>query len=355
MKISHEEELNLIKGILTTAGYKEDAAKIISEVVTHSDFTGVYSHGLSRLTRYLRQIDVGALNPDPKYTKVIDEAAVLVVDGDNGSGIVTVNKAYDELLIKARKLGIAVATGRRNANIGCGSYYGWRASEDNMICILCCNTYAFAAPYGGADRLIGTNPIIVSIPTNDEYPMILDISTTCVAMGKIQAFEREGKEIPLGWASDYDGNPTTDPSKAYALTPIAAHKGYGLAVMVDALSTLLSGAAFGTNIGLFSKLEPENTGFFMILIDPSKFMPIEEFKNTADEYVRMMKSSRKASGVEEIFLPGEIERRKFIELMETGIEVSDALQKELTELSLKLGVQFEGDDFRALVRHFCKC
>lgn len=355
MKISQQEELKLVKGILTTAGYKEDEAEIISKVITHSDFTGVYSHGLSRLTRYLRQIDVGALNPHPNYSKVIDDEAVLVVDGDNGSGIVTVNKAYDELLIKARKLGIAVATGRRNANIGCGSYYGWRAAEDDMVCILCCNTYAFAAPYGGADRLIGTNPIIVSIPTNDEYPIILDISTTCVAMGKIQAFEREGKEIPLGWASDYDGNPTTDPSKAFALTPIAAHKGYGLAVMVDALSTILSGAAFGSNIGLFSKLEPENTGFFMILIDPSKFMPIENFKNSADEYVRMMKSSRKAPGVEEIFLPGEIERRKYIELMETGIEVSDALQKELTELSLKLGVQFEGDDFRALVRHFCKC
>lgn len=354
MKISRSDELKLVKGILTAANYSDEDAEIISKVITHSDFTGVYSHGLSRLTRYLRQIDVGALNPEPKMEKVVDFGAIMVFDGDNGSGIVSVNKAYDQALERARQFGVSVAVGRRNANIGCGSYYGWRAAEDNVICLLCCNTYAFTAPYGGADRLIGTNPIIVAIPTDKEYPMVLDISTTCVAMGKIQAFEREGKPIPLGWASDYDGKPTTDASKAFALTPIAAHKGYGLAVMVDALSTMLSGAAFGTDIGLFSKLEPENTGFFLTIIDPSKFMPIEEFKKNSDKYVRMMKDSRKAEGFDEIFMPGELEYKAFNKFLETGIEVSDALQAELTALAKKLGVEFEGDNFTALLEHFCK-
>ena len=352
MKLSFDEEMKLVKGILVTAGYRKNEADTIAKVITHSDFTGVYSHGLSRLTRYFRQIDAGSLNPRPEFTTVVDDEAVLLVDGDNGSGIVSVNKAYDEALEKVKKYGVAVTAGRHNANIGCGSYYGWRAAEDGLIMIMCCNTYAFAAPYGGADRMIGTNPIIVAIPTGEEYPMVLDISTTNVAMGKIQAFEREGKDIPLGWASDYDGNPTTDPSKAYALTHIAAHKGYGLAVMVDALSTILSGAAYGSDIGLFSKLEKENTGFFMALIDPSRFMPLDEFKSSADRYIRMMKESRKAEGVEEIFLPGEIERIKYAENLKTGIDVSDALAKELTELAVKLGVRFEGEGFGALVSHF---
>ena len=206
-----------------------------------------------------------------------------------------------------------------------------------MILLLCCNTYAFSAPFGGADRMIGTNPIIAAIPTDKECPIVMDISTTNVAMGKIQAAEREKKPIPLGWANDYDGKPTTDPAAAYALTSIAAHKGYGLAVIVDALSTFLSGAAYGSDIGLFSKLEKENTGFFMVLIDPSKFMPIEQFKAEADRYVRMMKESRKADGVEEIFLPGEIERKKYEQYMKTGIEVSEALQAELAAaLPLKI-------------------
>ena len=353
MKISHDQERKLVTGILTAAHYSHEDAEIISKVITHSDFTGVYSHGLSRLTRYLKQIDVGALNPSPKFEKVLDDQSLLVFDGDNGSGIVSVNKAYDEALIKAKTYGVAVAAGRRNANIGCGSYYGWRAVEDDMIGVLCCNTYAFSAPYGGADRLIGTNPIVVGIPTGEEYPMVLDISTTNVAMGKIQAAQREGQSIPLGWANDYDGRPTTDPVQAYALTSIAAHKGYGLAVMVDALSTLLSGACYGTDVGLFSKLEKENTGFFLLLIDPSRFMPIEDFKRSADRYIRMVKASRNAEGVDEIFLPGEIERKKFKEFMMTGIEVSEALQAELTQLSRKLGVDFAGDSFPDLLRHFC--
>ena len=354
MILSYEQERKLVKGILTSADFSEEEADIIGKVITHSDFTGVYSHGLSRLTRYMRQIKVGALNPKPDFKKLLDDEAVLAFDGDNGSGIVTLNRAYDEALIKAKKFGISFATGKHNANIGCGSYYAWRASEDDMIAVCGCNTYAFTSPFGGADRLIGTNPIVFAVPTDKEYPLALDISTTHVAMGKIQAYEREGKEIPADWAKDYDGNPTTNPAEAFSLSPLAGHKGYGLAVMVDMLSTMLSGACYGTDIGLFSKLEKENTGFFIILIDPSKFMPIEEFKANADRYIRMMKDSRKAPGVEEIFLPGEIEYRKFKENMEKGMSFSPALEKELTELSVSLGALEEGEGFEKLVAKFDK-
>ncbi len=352
MKISYEQERSLVKGILCSAHFREEDADCIGRAITHSDFTGVYSHGLSRLTRYMRQIASGALKPDADFTRVMDDGALLLFDGDNGSGIVSLSKAYEEALERARLFGVAVAAGRRNANIGCGSYYGWRAVEDNMICLLCCNTYAFSAPFGGAERLLGTNPIIAAIPTGEEAPIVLDISTTNVAMGKIQAAEREHKAIPADWARDYDGKPTTDPAAAYALSFIAGHKGYGLAVIVDALSAILSGAAYGTDVGLFSRLEKENTGFFLLLLDPSRFMPLEEFKANADRYVRMIKESRKAEGVEEIFLPGEIEYRKYRENRKTGIEVSEALQRELVELSRKLGVSFEGESFSDLLMHF---
>ena len=354
MKLTRDQELKLVKGILTTAHYSDEDAEIISKVITHSDFTGVYSHGLSRLTRYLRQIDVGALNPEPKMEKVLDDGAITVFDGDNGSGIVSLNRAYDKTLKKAKEFGLALSVGRRNANIGCGSYYGWRAVEDDMICILCCNTYAFTSPFGGADRMIGTNPIVIGIPSDKEYPMVLDVSTTNVAMGKIQASEREGKEIPIDWAKDHDGNPTTDPSQAFSLTPIAAHKGYGLAVMVDALSTFLSGACYGSDIGLFSKLEPENTGFFLLLIDPSRFMPIDMFKKNTDRYINMMKNSRKAPGFNEIFVPGEIEHKNFEKYLETGVDFSEALQKELVELAKKLGAELANESFEALLDLYCK-
>ena len=352
MVITYEQEVALVKGILTAAQFSEEDAGIMAAVVSHSDFTGVFSHGLSRLTRYMRQIDVGALNHQAKFTKVLDNEAVMVFDCDNGSGIVSLNKAYDATLEKVRKYGIAMSVGRRNANIGCGSYYGWRAAKDNVIGLFTCNTYAFTSPYGGADRLIGTNPIVFAVPTNDEYPMVMDISTTTVAMGKIQAMEREGQSIPSDWAKDYDGNPTTDPSKAFSLSPFAAHKGYGLAVMVDVLSTMLSKACYGSDIGLFSKLEPENTGFCCILIDPEKFMPLDEFKAIADRYVRMMKDSRKAPGVAEIFMPGELEFRKLDQMKAEGFTVSEALKAELTQLAVKLGAIDEGMSFADMVNKF---
>ena len=352
MHISYEEELKLVEGILTAADFPAEDARIIAKVISHSDFTGVYSHGLSRLTRYMRQIKAGSLNPHPQFKKLLDSGSVMVFDGDSGSGIVSLNRAYDELLPRARELGIAMVTGRHNANIGCGSYYGWRAAADGMVALVTCNTYAFTSPFGGADRLIGTNPIILGVPAGEAYPIVMDISTTFVAMGKIQAEDREGQAIPDTWAKDYDGAPTTDPSKAFSLSPIAGHKGYGLAVMVDVLSTMFSGACFGTDIGLFSKLEKENTGFCLILIDPSKFMPLADFRAEVDRYAHMMKDGRKAPGVDEIFLPGEIEFRRFDKMKETGFEVSDALARELTELSVTLGAIGEGADFAALVRHF---
>lgn len=352
MLIRYEEELGLVRGILTAANFPEEDAETIARVIAHSDFTGVYSHGLSRLTRYMRQIEAGSLNPRPDFRTVEDSGAALVFDGDNGSGIVAVNRAYDALRGKVKQYGIAMACGRRNANIGCGSYYGWRAAADGLVALVTCNTYAFTSPYGGADRLIGTNPIILGVPAGEEYPIVMDISTTFVAMGKIQAAEREGQSIPEVWAKDYDGAPTTDPARAFSLSPIAGHKGYGLAVMVDVLSTMFSGACFGTDIGLFSKLEKENTGFCLILIDPARFMPIEEFKARVDRYVRMMKDSRRAPGVEEIFLPGEIEFRKFEQMKKSGFSVSEALARELTELAVRLGAIGEGADFAALVEKY---
>lgn len=349
MNITYEEERKLTKALLVAAGMAEEDAGIVGKVVTHSDFTGVYSHGLSRITRYLQQLEDGGLNPRPVMKKLADNGAILSFDCDNGSGILSVNKVYDEVLKKAREYGIAAGTGMNGGNIGCGSYYGWRAAEDDVICMVCCNTFSYMAPYGGADKLLGTNPIVMGVPTDKAYPMVLDMSTSVAAFGKIQAYRREGKEMPEGWANDINGKPTTDPNAAYTVQPIAQHKGYGLAVMVDVLSAVLARAAYGSGIGLLSTTSPEHSGFCVMIIDPSKFMPIEEFKKSADEYVRMMKDSRPADGVDEIFLPGELEFKKFKDLKEKGFVVSEALKAELCGLASGLGMISKGDSFEKLV------
>ena len=329
MKIGYLEERALVSGLLTAAGMSEEDADIASEVVAYSDFSGVYSHGLSRLTFYLKQLANGAMNAKAKCRRLDSGGAVSTFDCENGSGIVSVRKVYDELLPKVREYGIAAATGRRSANIGCGAYYGQKAAQDGLIMLLCCNTYPLMAPYGGADCIIGSNPIIISAPTARHAPVVLDISTCVAAMGKITAAKREGRPIPEGWAKDAEGNPTTDPNRFHTVVPIAGHKGYGLAVMVDVMSAVLSGAAYGTNIGSLERLEPESTGFFMLLVDPSRFMPLDEFLGRMDDYIDMLKSGKRQPGVEEIFVPGEIEARKQEDNMESGIELSASLMEEL--------------------------
>lgn len=163
-KISYEEERKLTRVLLVACGMSEKDADIAGDVITHSDFTGVYSHGMSRLALYLRLFGTGAYNPKPNVKVLKDEGSVVHLDCDNALGAVTVNKAFDMLLPKAKQSGIAICTGRQSTNIGCASYYGWRAAKHDVICLVCCNTYLSMAPYGGADRLWVPTPLLSVFP-----------------------------------------------------------------------------------------------------------------------------------------------------------------------------------------------
>ncbi len=350
MRLSFEEEKRLCAALLRASGMGETDAGILSASVAHSDFTGIYSHGLSRFANYLKRFNNGAMKPDAPVEVVSDGGSTVVFDCHNGCGVVDVVHAYEFLRERAAEYGVVAGTARRSSNIGCGSYYAQMAARDGLIALIGCNTVRCVAPFGGADSLLGTNPIIVAVPALEERPIILDISTTVTAMGKIQAAAREGRPIPEGWALDAEGNPTTDASAAKTVLPIAGPKGYGLGVMVEALSVLLSGAGFGAGVGFPNKGEQENTGFFIILIDPARFLPAEEFKRRVDEYIRSMKSSRRRAGVEEILMPGELEMRRFDETLKTGYEVTPALESELAGWCASLGIADGGESLAEVVK-----
>lgn len=349
MKISYAQEMELCKSLLTAHGMNADDAGLLGESVAHSDFTGIYSHGLSRFANYLKRFENGAMKPNAKLSVAMDGGSTVAFDCDNGCGVVVMYRAYEQMVERARKYGIVIATGRRASNIGCGSFFAKRAVEDGLIAMFCCNTVRCVAPYGGADSLLGTNPIVIAAPAGEELPLILDISTTVTAMGKIQAAAREGKPIPAGWALDADGKPTTDSAAAKTVLPIAGPKGYGLAVMIEMFSALLAGASYGDGVGFPNKGEAENTGFAMILVDPERYMPLAQFRRTVDEYVRSIKASRKAEGVSEILMPGELEMRRFKETAETGYEVSAALAAELMQYAHNSGAAPQEADFAAFV------
>lgn len=350
MLISYEQELRLCKALLMGRGMNEADAAILAASVAYSDFTGIYSHGLSRFANYLVRFDNGAYNLNADMKLVSDSGSALAYDCDNGCGVIAVQHVYEQLKPRVMEHGIVIATGNHASNIGCGAFFGRKAAEDGLIMLLCCNTTRCVAPFGGADSVLGTNPIIVAAPAKDELPLILDISTTNIAFGKVQAYAREGKELPIGWALDAAGNPTTDAAAAKTVLPIAGPKGYGLAVMIEMFSALLAGAGYGAGVGFASRGQHENTGFSLILIDPSRFKPIEEFKSEVDGYIRAIKSGTKAEGVKEIFLPGEIEMRRFEQFLETGYEVSEALQKELLGYAVRFGIANEGADFCSLIK-----
>ena len=336
--LTHEQEMTLIERLLAAVNVPESDAESLAAVVTHSDFSGTYSHGLSRLCIYLRQYMAGALQAHPDFRCLKDEEASLVFECGGGSGIVAVNRVYDAVLERARKYGVAAGVARNSANIGCGGYYGHRMAEDNVIGIVVSNTYPCQSPYGGADRLIGTNPIILGCPTlNPNRPIVIDISTSGVAIGKVQAYRRENKIMPPDWANDYDGNPTTDPHKAYCVRPMGGHKGYGLAVFVDMFGGVLADALTSPEIPFVEDMKPEETGFAVILLDIAHFLNVDRFKEHASAYADMIKNSRPATGVKEIFMPGEIEARLIEERKVTGLDFSDALEAELTDLAKQIG------------------
>ena len=315
--LSYEQEITLIKRLVMAQGVSESDAASLAAVVTHSDFTGTYSHGLSRLCIYLRQYMAGALVAQPDFRCVKDAEASLVFDCGGGSGIVAVNSVYDAVLERARKYGVAAGVGRNSANIGCGGYYGHRMADDNMIGIVVSNTYPCQSP--------------------SNRPIVIDISTSGVAIGKVQAYRRENKEMPLDWANDYDGNPTSDPHAAYCVRPMGGHKGYGLAVFVDMFGGVLSDALTSPEIPFVEDMRPEETGFAVILLDIAHFIDVERFKEHASLYAGLIKNSRTATGVKEIFMPGEIEARLIEERKVTGLDFSDALEAELTDLARQSG------------------
>ena len=338
MHLSYDQQITLIERLVEPLHVDEIDAGYLAAVVTHSDFTGTYSHGLSRLCIYLRQYMAGALVAQPDFRCVKDADASLAFDCGGGSGIAAVNRVYDAVLERARKYGVAAGVGRNSANIGCGGYYGHRMAEDGVIGIVMSNTYHCQAPFGGADRLIGTNPIIMGCPTtNPNRPIVIDISTSGVAIGKVQAYRRENKEMPSDWANDYDGNPTTDPYNAYCVRPMGGHKGYGLAVFVDMFGGVLSDALTSPEIPFVEDMRPEETGFALILLDIAHFIDVDRFKEHASLYASMLKNSRTATGVKEIFMPGEIEARLIEERKVTGNDYSDALEAELTDLARQIG------------------
>ncbi len=244
---------------------------------------------------------------------------------------------------KAKQAGLGMVVVRNTNNLGALGYYtAQAASRDGVVAILMTNGNPSVAPFGSADPFFGTNPVSIAIPSAGGRPLVLDMSSSVVARGKIRVAATSGENIPLGWACDENGEPTTDPKRALkgSLLPLGGPKGSGLAMMIDILSGVLSGSSYGRGLKSFHELDgPTGVGTCVIAIDIGRFVDPGVFAETIGAYVQDIKGLRRRSGIEEILVPGEVESLKEEENRRLGIEVPEPVAKSMNEILAKLGAR----------------
>ena len=334
----------LVASIAAASGVSDPDAAILADSLVDADLHGVSTHGISRLNIYIQRIRKGVINPRAELRVTSRRPSALSVDAGNGLGQVQAVKTLDLLGPPARQNGIAAATIRNSQHFGALSYYCNKAAAQDMILLATTNCEPAVPPQGGSQAYFGTNPIATSFPTGKGFPVKIDLATSVVARGNIIAAQKLGKRIPEGWALSPDGEPTTDPSQALlgSVLSMAGHKGYAVALMVEVLSGVLSGAAIGPDVGSMYK-HPErkqDVGHFFCLLEIAAFMDLEEFKRRLDKTIDEIKSCRKRAGASEILVPGERSHRTSQYNLANGIPIEPVTLQELKTLCEELRVDF---------------
>jgi LDH2 family malate/lactate/ureidoglycolate dehydrogenase len=340
-----QEQLEAVSSVLAqAAGLAAGDARLFAQALVDADLQGVSTHGLSRLSIYLRRIQLGLIDPRAELRVERERAAALAFDAGNGVGHVQAVKALERLRPICERNGIACATIRNSQHFGALSYYCNLAARQGMILLAATNGEPAMSPAGGFDAFFGTNPIAVSFPTGKGFPIKIDLSTSAIARGNIIAAAKKKAGIPLGWALDPNGEPTTDAEQALLGTVLtmAGHKGYALALMVEMLSSVLSGAAIGPLVGsMYKNLDrKQDVGHFFCLIDIDAFLDREEFIRRVDATIDALKAGRRMSGVSEILIPGERSARVAAENRQMGIPIDAPTLKEVEDWCAHFNVEF---------------
>ncbi len=342
MKFRFETLTEYVSRVLQKCDLSEKDSAVVAESLVSANLRGVDSHGVTRLPIYIKRLKSGVVNPKPNI-KVLEESdATLLIDGDDGMGQVVGTEAMRLGVEKAKKNGAVYIGVQRSTHFGTGAYFVQQGVRNDMITYAMSNAPSTMAPWGGTQPYIGTNPYAFGIPAGKHNPLVLDMATSVVARGKVILAEQKGEEIPEGWAIDQEGKPTTDARSALqgSVLPFGGPKGYAISLMIDVMSGVLTGAGFGPHInniyGDFDK--PQNVGHFFQLIDVNQFMSSESFKGRIDQMINEIKSSPKAEGVDEIYLPGEIETNIQRERKRDGIILDREVYEDIKQAGDELGV-----------------
>ena len=301
---------------------------------------GVDSHGVARVPVYAERLRSGVLNTRPRPSVARRDGAIAVVDGDSGPGQVAAVFATDLSIELAREHGAGVVGVRRSGHYGAAAFYAMRAAEAGLIGISMTNTEPLVIPFGGIDPALGTNPIAFAAPAADGYIFNLDMATSQVAINRINNARDEGRPIPEDWGVDEHGEPTTDPAAVKSAVPLGGYKGYGLALMVEVLCGVLSGAGVRHGVGdLYSGGEErQNSGHFHMAIDPERTVGRDAFAGVLSGLLGELRAIRPARGFDEVLVAGDPQDRARAERERSGVPIEPALWASLQALSSELGV-----------------
>ncbi|WMJ75621.1 Ldh family oxidoreductase [Cytophagaceae bacterium ABcell3] len=351
---SYRKLLNFTKDIFIKIGCSPEDANLASEVLLSADLRGVDSHGVARLSGYVRLWEAGRINTKPNIRIVHETPSTAVVDADAALGLVAGPKAMAIAMGKAEKCGTGWVSVKNSNHFGIAGYHAMLGLEKDMIGMAMTNASPLVAPTYSLERLLGTNPIAISIPAGQQPPLVVDMATTTAPNGKLEILQRKNLEAPTGWIQDKGGQTSLNPHELKnggALLPLGgdrehgSHKGYCLGSVVDILSAVLSGANYGPWVPPFVSFLPvqedpvgEGVGHFFGAMRVDAFRPAEDFHKHMDHWINRFRNSAAVEG-EKVLIPGDPEREISAERLNNGIPLLEPVVKDLASLGQKFSVQ----------------
>jgi L-2-hydroxycarboxylate dehydrogenase (NAD+) len=355
-RVSYQQLYDFTEQVFKQIGCSNEHAGQATTVLLSADLRGIDSHGVARLSGYLRLHEAGRVNASPDIKLVHETPSTATVDGDKGLGLVVAPKAMKIAIEKAKQLGSGWVSVKNSNHYGIAAAHAMLALEHDMIGISMTNASALVAPTFSIERMLGTNPICVAIPAGKQPPFVADLATTTAANGKLEILQRKKQEAPVGWIQDKEGNSSTDAhalKSGGALLPLGSdrdhgsHKGYALGAVVDIFSAVLSGANYGPWVPPFPAYVPmpenmpgEGIGHFFGTMRIDGFRPAEEFKKHMDQWIERFRSAKPINGEQKVLIPGDPEREAEADRMKNGIPLHEAVIEDLKQIALKYDIPF---------------
>jgi LDH2 family malate/lactate/ureidoglycolate dehydrogenase len=339
--VSSDKLKSFTQNVLIRAGLKTEEAEIIADSLIYANLAGHHSHGVARLNDYLVRLENGLVTKTTTIDVVSESPATMLLDANNGWGQTVSNTAVELLIKRAKDFGCSWVGVRNSNHYGTASYWTTKIASQGLVGISMTNGSPVMVAFGSRESSLGTNPISIAIPSKSGKPVFLDMATSNQARGKINLAAKNGELIPSDWAISADGRPTTDPAEALkgALLPLGGPKGSGLAIMIDILTGVLTGAMFGKQVPRFyDDPEPQRIGHIFAAIDVEKFMPFDEFEDRMEQKEKETRESLPADGFKQVLMPGDLEHQKTQDQKQNGIVISPQICQELLNLAKRYEV-----------------